>query len=146
MKRKSKIRRSAFTLIEVVVVIVILVTLASIATPLYMNYIKQANVSAAKTQIKMFEDALIQYKLAVGDYPETLQELVENVDGNEKWTGPYIKSIPKDPWGNEYVYNKLDDDVNKYEIICYGADGAEGGEGDNADISSNEAAGGEAKN
>ena len=139
MKRKTKIRRSAFTLIEVVVVIVILVTLASIATPLYMNYIKRANVSAAKTQIKMFDDALTNYKMDVGSYPETdsgLQALVENPDDNEKWSGPYLKPavVPKDPWGNEYVYTIPGEDGREYDLSSLGADGQVGGTGDNADI------------
>ena len=143
MKRKKAIRRSGFTLIEVVVVIVILVTLASIATPLYMNYIKRANVSAAKTQIKMFDDALTNYKMDVGSYPETdagLQALVENPDDNEKWRGPYLKpaSIPKDPWGNDYVYICPGDNDREYDIVSYGADGQPGGEGDNADLANYE--------
>ena len=143
MKRKKAIRRSGFTLIEVVVVIVILVTLASIATPLYMNYIKRANISAAKTQIKMFDDALTNYKMDVGSYPETdagLQALVENPDDNEKWRGPYLKpaSIPKDPWGNDYVYICPGDNAREYDIVSYGADGQPGGEGDNADLANYE--------
>ena len=140
MKRKSKIRRSAFTLIEVVVVIVILVTLASIATPLYMNYVKKANISAAKTQIKMFDDALMQYKMDVGSFPETLQGLVENTDDNEKWKGPYLKpaSIPRDPWGNEYVYTCPGEEEREYDLVSYGADGQPGGEGDNKDLNNYE--------
>ena len=140
MNRKSKIRRSAFTLIEVVVVIVILVTLASIATPLYMNYIKKANISAAKTQIKMFDDALMQYKMDVGGFPETLQGLVENTDDNEKWKGPYLKpaNIPRDPWGNEYVYTCPGEEEREYDLVSYGADGQPGGEGDNKDLNNYE--------
>ena len=139
MKRKSAIRRSAFTLIEVVVVIVILVLLASIATPMYLNYIKRANVSAAKTQIKMFDDALTNYKMDVGSYPETdagLQALVENPDDNEKWRGPYLKpaSIPKDPWGNDDVYVSPGENGRDFDLSSYGADGQPGGEGDDADI------------
>ena len=132
--------RRRFTLIEVVVVIVILVTLASIATPLYMNYVKRANVSAAKTQIKMFDDALTNYKMDVGSYPETdsgLQALVENTDNNEKWNGPYLKPavVPKDPWGNEYVYT-IPGEHGDYDLLSYGADGQSGGSGENADITS----------
>lgn len=129
MKRKSKVRRSAFTLIEVVVVIVILVTLASIATPLYMNYVKKANVSAAKTQIKMFDDALEQYRGDVGEYPESLEDLVKNNSDNEKWKGPYLKpaSIPKDPWGHDYEYTKeTDENGREYEIVSCGPDGEKG--------------------
>lgn len=129
--------RRAFTLIEVVVVIVILVTLASIATPLYLNYIKRANVSAAKTQIKMLEDALTGYRLDLGKYPDTeagLAALVENPDDNEKWAGPYIKpNVPKDPWGNDYVYVSPGEHGD-FDLSSYGADGQPGGEGEDADI------------
>lgn len=89
--RKHCFKRSRFTLIEVVVVIIILVTLASIATPIYLNYVKKANVGAATTQVKLLEDALTGYKLDIGSYPDTatgLRALVENVDQNEKWDGP----------------------------------------------------------
>ena len=137
MKKHNRIRRSAFTLIEVVVVIVILVTLASIATPLYMSYIKKANVGAAKTQMKMLEDALTGYRLDIGSFPTAdagLQALVENVDNNEKWDGPYIKpSVPKDPWGNEYVY-VIPGEHGEYDLTSYGSDGQPGGSGDAADI------------
>ena len=105
---RKKLTRRGFTLIEIVVVIVILVTLASVATPLYLNYVKRANIGAAKTQMKLLEDALTGYRLDIGSYPDGnagLQALVENQDNNEKWNGPYIKpAVPKDPWGNAYVY------------------------------------------
>ena len=136
MKRRMR-RRMSFTLIEVVVVIIILVTLASIATPLYLNYVKKANVGAAKTQIKLLEDALTGFRLDVGTYPDSstgLRALVENVDQNTKWAGPYIKpAVPKDPWGNDYVY-VYPGEHGDFDLICYGADGQPGGEGENADI------------
>ena len=140
MNRKDKFpRRDFFTLIEVVVVIVILVMLASIAAPLYFRHIKTAKISTAKTQIKLLEQALNDYKLDVGSYPSSadgLQALLENVAQHEKWDGPYIKpNVPKDPWGNEYVYVYPADD-NDFHISSYGADGTEGGEGENADINS----------
>ena len=135
--RKHCFKRSRFTLIEVVVVIIILVTLASIATPIYLNYVKKANVGAATTQVKLLEDALTGYKLDIGSYPDTatgLRALVENVDQNEKWDGPYIKpAVPKDPWGNDYVYTAPGQKV-PFEIMSLGSDGAEGGEGEAADI------------
>ena len=136
----KKAQKKRFTLIEVVIVIVILVTLASVATPMYLNYVKQANVGAAKTQVKMLSDAIEGYKLDNKNYPESesgLQALIENVDDLETWKGPYIKGvIPKDPWGNEYVYRCPGEDDRPFEVISYGADGEAGGEGENADISS----------
>ena len=136
----KRFQRKRFTLIEVVIVIVILVTLASVATPMYLNYVKQATVGAAKTQVKMLSDAIEGYKLDNQNYPESesgLQALIENVDDLETWKGPYIKGvIPKDPWGNEYVYRCPGEDDRPFEVISYGADGEAGGEGENADISS----------
>ena len=78
----SKKRRSAFTLVEVVVVIVILVSLAGIATPIYMNYVKQGKISTAQMQIKLIEQELDNYKIQVGKYPSELRGLVENVDSH----------------------------------------------------------------
>ena len=137
MKKSQKFRKKNFTLIEVVVVIIILVTLASIATPLYMNYVKRANIGAAKTQIKLLEDAIIGYKLDMGSFPdgeEGLQALVVNPGENEKWDGPYIKpAVPKDPWGNDYVYT-CPGEHGDFDLVSYGADGQPGGTGENADI------------
>ncbi len=130
-------RKSGFTLIEVVVVIIILVTLASIATPLYLNYVKKANVGAAKTQIRLLDDALTGYRLDVGTYPDStvgLRALAENVDQNAKWNGPYIQpAVPKDPWGNDYIY-LFPGEHREYDLMSYGADGQPGGSGENADI------------
>lgn len=138
MNRK-KFRRHSFSLIEIVVVIVILVMLASIAAPLYTRHISRAKVSTAKTQIKMLEQALLDLKLDVGAYPdasEGLEALVANTSQNEKWTGPYLKPpvIPKDPWGNEYIYTIPSEHGNDFDLSSYGADGQPGGEGEDADI------------
>ena len=134
MKNQKQRRRvTPFTLIEVVVVIVILVTLASVATPMYMNYIKKSKIATAKTQIKLLDDALQQYKLDVGTYPSDLQGLMENIDQSEKWDGPYIKPrVPLDPWGAEYNY-VFPGDHGEFDIYSFGADGQEGGEGEYAD-------------
>ena len=137
---KKMQRKNRFTLIEVVIVIVILVTLASIATPMYMNYVSNANIGAAKSQVKLLADAINGYKTDNKNYPDQeneLRDLIENVDELETWKGPYLQgSIPKDPWGNAYVYLCPGNDDRPFEVISYGADGEEGGEGDAADISS----------
>ena len=131
--QKQRRRVTPFTLIEVVVVIVILVTLASVATPMYMNYIKNSKIATAKTQIKLLDDALQQYKLDVGTYPSDLQGLMENIDQSEKWDGPYIKPrVPLDPWGGEYQYI-FPGEHGEFDIYSFGADGQEGGEGEYAD-------------
>ena len=132
--QKQRRRVTPFTLIEVVVVIVILVTLASVATPMYMNYIKKSKIATAKTQIKLLDDALQQYKLDVGTYPSDLQGLMENIDQSEKWDGPYIKPrVPLDPWGGEYQYI-FPGEHGDFDLLTYGADGQEGGEGEYSDL------------
>ena len=134
MKKRKILKRSGFTLIEVVVVIVILVMLASIATPLYFRHVRNAKISTAKTQIKLLEQSLMDLKLDTGSYPQSLDALTENVDQVEKWDGPYIKpNVPKDPWGNDYVYI-YPGEHGDFDLLSYGADGQPGGSGENADI------------
>ena len=134
--KKKLLKRNAFTLIEVVVVIVILVMLASIATPLYFRHVRNARISTAKTQIKPLEQALTDFKLEVGTYPDTLDGLMENTTQSEKWDGPYIKpNVPKDPWGNDYVYIfPGEHNTGEFDLSSYGADGQPDGEGEPADI------------
>ena len=143
----KKLQKRSFTLIEVVIVIVILVTLASIATPMYFSYMRDANIGAAKSQISNFSQAVDKYEMDTKSLPSEeagLQALLTNVDGIEEgegkaWKGPYLKvsTLPKDPWGNDYVYRQLDgEDGVGYEILSYGKDGQPGGEGEDADISS----------
>ena len=134
MKKRKMLKRSGFTLIEVVVVIVILVMLASIATPLYFRHVRNAKISTAKTQIKLLEQSLMDLKLDTGSYPQSLDALTENVDQVEKWDGPYIKpNVPKDPWGTDYVY-VFPGEHGDFDLSSYGGDGQPGGEGENADI------------
>ena len=134
--RFSRVRR--FTLIEIVVVVVIIILLASLAAPQVLKHLRTAKKATAQAQIDLLDQALTAYKIDVGTYPDTdegLQLLVENVNQNEKWDGPYLKpaAIPLDPWGNAYVY-VCPGEHGDFDLISYGADGAEGGEGENADI------------
>jgi general secretion pathway protein G len=92
----------------------------------------------ARAQIEMFGTALDTYKLDVGNYPTSLNQLIET--GQKKisnWDGPYLakKVIPKDPWGNDYVY-KYPGENAEYDLSSYGNDGKVGGEGLNRDINS----------
>lgn len=134
---KQRRRKYGFTLIEMVVVIVIIALLASIVTPLYFRHVRKAKLSTAKTQIKMLEQAIFDFRLDIGKLPEggnNLQELFRNVSGSEKWDGPYLKAtMPKDPWGNEYVYT-CPGEHSEFDLVSYGADGQPGGSGDNTDI------------
>ncbi len=138
--RSKKQRRSYFSLMEIIVALAIIALLASIATPLYLRHLRKAKISTAKSQIRMFEQALVDYRLDVGKLPDEsngLKALVENVSGDEKWDGPYLKRLPLDPWSNDYIYT-IPGENSEYEIKSYGSDGQPGGEKDAADISSNQ--------
>ena len=127
-----------FTLIEVVVVIVILALLAGLATPLYFRHIKKAKISTAKTQINMFEQAIFDFRVDLDRLPDAntgLRALIENTNGEEKWKGPYLKKLPKDPWSHDYVY-VCPGQHGDFDIISYGSDGQPGGTGDEADLGS----------
>ncbi|MFH1495983.1 MAG: type II secretion system major pseudopilin GspG [Pseudomonadota bacterium] len=141
MKRKQLgARQQGFTLIELLVVLVILGLLASVAGPKVMNYLGGAKSDTARLQIEEFGVTLDLYKLETGRYPssqEGLQALVQQPSGVSGWNGPYLKkkSVPKDPWGNEYRYVSPGQHSN-YDISAMGADGKEGGEGESRDINS----------
>lgn len=132
--------RAGFTLIELMVVIFILALLAMMVAPRIMGRTDEAKRTAAMVQIKNLEQALNLYKLDNGIYPSTEQGLdaLANKptigDIPNKWTsGGYMKRVPMDPWGREYVYLSPGADGD-YSISSYGADGVEGGDEIAADI------------
>ncbi|PLX93057.1 MAG: type II secretion system protein GspG [Desulfuromonas sp.] len=131
-----------FTLIEVMVVVVILGILAGIVVPKLLDRPEEARRTKAELQIKGIEDALALYKLDNGLFPSTeqgLMALVEKPDSGRipiKYReGGYMKKIPSDPWGGNYIY--LSPGLNgDYDLLSYGADGEPGGEGKDADVQS----------
>lgn len=141
---KRNFNNRGFTLIELMVVIVILGILAGLIVPRIMNRPEEARQAKARMQIESLETALKLYKLDNGGYPSTeqgLQALVEAPTVGilpRKWReGGYLEKgkVPKDPWGNDYIY--LSPGMSgDYDIISYGADGEQGGEGKNKDINS----------
>ena len=140
MKRLNN--KNGFTLIEIMVVIVILAMLAAIVGPKLMGRTDDAKVTDARVQIKNMETALKFYKLDNGAYPGTEQGLnalvsipTVGVIPKSYKDGGYLdsKSVPKDSWGNDYLYVSPGEHGD-YDLFSYGADGAKGGEGKNADI------------
>lgn len=131
-----------FTLIELMVVIVILSLLAVLVGPKIIGRSDDAKVADAKVQIRNIETALKLYKLDNGDFPGTeqgLQALVEKPTSgkipNKYKSEGYLdnKNVPKDPWGNDYVYLSPGEHGD-YDLFSFGGDGVRGGEEKNADI------------
>lgn len=126
--------KRGFTLIELLIVIIILGLMASLVAPAMFSKVSSSQKSTAAAQMQMFETALDTYRLDMGTYPSSLDELRES--NKPRWDGPYLpKSLPLDPWGNPYAYAMPGEDGAPYKLQSLGADGKPGGEGDNEDIS-----------
>lgn len=137
---KNKKSKKAFSLIEIMIVVIIMGLLASVVVPNLIGKSSDAKVKLAKVQMKQLEEALKLFRLDIGRYPTTqegLKALVSKPSDAPEFsnytTGGYLgsKTVPNDPWNNQYIYvlNGTEPDM-----ISFGEDGKEGGEGVNADI------------
>jgi general secretion pathway protein G len=137
-RRRNKRASAGFSLIELMVVIAIIAMLATAVGVNMFGALEDANVATAKAEIANFNTALIGYKIAFRKLPssaEGLNALVNNPKKNFLDTD----TIPNDPWGNPYVYTL--EDSSTFTIVSHGADGAPGGTGTDADISSDNLSG-----
>jgi general secretion pathway protein G len=134
---QSKAARG-FTLVELLVVLAILTLLAGLVGPRVLGQLGGAKAKTAAVQIADIEKAMELFKLDVGRFPSTeegLEALTKRPPTVASgWSGPYLKgTVPTDPWGKPYRYQGPAAD-GSIEISSLGADGAVGGEGENADI------------
>jgi general secretion pathway protein G len=132
-----------FTLIELLVVIIVLGLLVGLVGPRLFGRVGQSKQATAKAQIELIGAGLDQYRLDVGSYPTTAQGLdaLQKSPGGSNWNGPYLKkAVPRDPWGNAYKFRCCPGQHGEYDLWSEGADGAPGGEGENADVTSWDAA------
>jgi len=133
-------RQSGFTLIEIMVVVVILAVLGALVVPNILGKVDKARVTAAQTDIKSIATTLDLFRLDNFKYPTTeqgLQALVKQPADPTITNYPphgYLPTMPKDPWGNLYIYVSPGSDGREYEVTSYGRDGKPGGEGPDADI------------
>ncbi len=136
--RSLKLR--GFSLLELLVVLVILGVLAAIVGPRVLQQLGGAKQDAAQVSIEQLGTLLDNYKLDTGRYPTTqegIKALLEKPSSAKNWNGPYTKSnsLPKDPWGNDFVYT-APGQHGDYDIVSYGSDAREGGDGEAKDVKS----------
>jgi general secretion pathway protein G len=137
---KGMNKQQGFSLIEILVVLVIMGLLVSIIAPNVLGRADEARVQKVFADFSAIETALRMYRLDNYGLPSSeqgLRALVERptlapVPANWKADG-YLESLPIDPWGNPYLYLSPGTQGD-YDIFTYGADGARGGEGQNADL------------
>jgi general secretion pathway protein G len=143
MQREQRVVQRAaargMTLIEILVVLVLIGVVLGVVGGNFIGKGEKAKADAAKIEMGQIGQTLDLYKLETGRSPSTqegLQALISAPPGVGNWNGPYWKktTVPKDPWGNEYRYASPGQNNSPYEISSYGADGKEGGEGPNKDI------------
>jgi len=142
---KKKIRAAVadeegYTLLELLVVLVILTLIIGLAGPVVLRQFGTAKTNTAKVEVNRLVTDLEFFRVDVGRFPteeEGLNALLVAPESAEGWAGPYLPKASQlnDPWGREYVYS-LEGDGETVEVSSLGLDGAAGGSGENADVSS----------
>jgi general secretion pathway protein G len=130
-------RDRGISLIELLVVMAIIAMFLTLVGSRVFRNVEKSKQVVAKNQIHEFETVLDMFRLDVGRYPTTqegLQALQVRPSGLDNWDGPYMKKdVPLDPWNHQYVY-RCPGQHGDFDLIALGADGQEGGEGDNKDV------------
>lgn len=131
-------QQTGFTLLELLVVLGIIALLAGIVGPQVMKHMGTSKVKAARVQIEDLSASLDMYKLDVGRYPTSeqgLTALIEKPSNVKRWNGPYLRKtrVPQDPWLQDYHYASPGQH-GRFDLYSFGADGQEGGEGEDSDI------------
>jgi general secretion pathway protein G len=126
-------KNRGFTLIELLIVIVILGLLMSLVAPKMFSKVESSKRNAALAQMQMLQTSLDTYRLDMGNYPTSLNEL--RMSEKNGWDGPYIpKEVPSDPWGNAYIFQSPGDNGKAFNLLSYGKDGQAEGKNDDEDL------------
>ncbi len=139
-RRLDRRREAGFTLVELLVVLIILGLIAAFAAPRVIKFVGGAKTDSAKIQIERLSSVLDLYRLQIGRFPsedEGLNALMEAPADAPSWDGPYLKKADSlnDPWGRPYLY-RFPGEHGDYDLYTLGADGQDGGEGEDRDLTS----------
>ena len=134
VQRSHNRRQRGFTILEIVIVFILLAGIMAFVGPKIFEQMGRAKTGEARIRLQNLAGQIELYKLEVGRYPESLQALAKQPPGTDKWNGPYAKETDlKDAWGNDYRYS-VPGQGKAYDLASLGADGKEGGEGENRDV------------
>jgi len=125
---------SAFSLVEMMVVLILIGLLASVVTINVRGYLVRGRQDTVRLELATIRDGLETYYGMVGRYPTNEEGLELLTQTSEKLPEPILSHVPVDPWGQPYQYHSPGKDNRPYEVVCYGADGREGGEAADADV------------
>ena len=145
--KKKHYKNDGFTLVEMMAVLLIIALLAGLASTAFLGKIDEAKVKTTKADLVTLRNAVLDFKMSTGYFPSEevgLIELIEQPMDLPGWTpGGYLQEtvLPLDGWKNDFVYILNPESGKPFDIISYGADGKEGGEGYDADISCNNLSG-----
>jgi len=145
MKRRKTNLRSGFTMVELMAVLIILGLLAAVVVRNFVGQTDKARVTTTKANLRLLHGAVNQFKMDTGRFPteeEGLMALIEQPTNVENWpAGGYLETteIPKDGWGNDFIYVLYPESGKPFAIKSLGADGEESGEGNDADLLSTDA-------
>ena len=139
-KWRKRDRKRGFSLLEVLVVLAIIALVASVIGPRAVSFFSRAKTKTAGLQILEIENALELYFLDTGRYPPEnngLAALVQVPPAETRWNGPYVKKSAAliDPWNRPYRY-RYPGQYGEFDIYSLGRDGSEGGNGEDADVTS----------
>jgi len=135
MTRIPSRRQRGFTILEIVIVFILLAGIMAFVGPKIFEQMGRAKSSEAKIRIQQLVGQIEIYKLEVVRYPDSLQSLVKQPSGVDRWNGPYAKDADlKDAWGNDYRFT-VPGTSKAFDLISLGADNKEGGDGENRDVS-----------
>jgi general secretion pathway protein G len=145
MKKRRRKNRYGFTMIELMAMLIIIGLLATLVVTKVATKIDQARVTTTKANLKVLHSAVTQFRMDTGRLPteeEGLMALIEQPSDVVRYEpGGYLETteIPKDGWGNEFIYELSPETGKSFVIKSLGADGKEGGEGNDADLYSTDA-------